>query len=128
MNLLIFTGLTLFLAIGCIEEDYPVRLVFPVLTTSSVSNITTAAAVSGGNITEDGGYDITARGVCWGSSANPSVAFPDSVTVDGVGTGQFTSNITGLVANKTYHVRAYATNSEGTAYGQNITFTTLEEE
>jgi len=124
---IIFTVTILFMASGCIEEDYPVRLVFPVLTTASATNITATSAVSGGNVTSEGGNAVTARGVCWSRSANPSVAFPDSTTVDGNGPGQFTSNIDGLVPDKTYHIRAYATNPEGTAYGQDISFTTAAE-
>ena len=64
---------------------------------------------------------VTARGVCWSTTANPTIA--NSHTTDGSGTGVFTSNITGLTANALYHVRAYATNSTGTAYGEDLTFT-----
>jgi hypothetical protein len=116
------------MTVGCIEEDYPVRLVYPVLTTTAVTSITSTTAVSGGEITDDGGFEITARGVCWSVEPNPSVANkPDSLTVSGTGTGQFTGNLTGLMASKTYHVRAYATNSQATAYGPDLTFTTAPE-
>ena len=124
LSSIFLTVTMLFLAAGCIKEDYPVRLVFPVLTTASASDITASSAVSGGDITSDGGNAVTARGVCWSVFGNPSVAFPDSTTVDGTGIGQFTSSIDGLLANKTYHIRAYATNGEGTAYGQDITIVT----
>ena len=93
------------------------------ITTTQVTNIIATSATSGGNITDDGGFAITAHGVCWSTSASPTVA--DSHTTDGSGTGSFTSIITGLSLNTTYYVRAYATNSEGTAYGDNIEFTTL---
>lgn len=96
----------------------------PVLTTVEVTNITIITAVSGGNITDDNGSTITARGVCWSTSEIPTTS--DSKTTDGSGTGSFTSNITGLNAGMTYYIRAYATNSAGTVYGNQRSFTTLE--
>jgi len=90
--------------------------------TTAATTITNTTATSGGNITADGGATVTARGVCWATTANPTTA--NSKTVDGTGTGSFTSSISGLTANTTYYVRAYATNSAGTAYGTAITFTT----
>ena len=95
-----------------------------VLTTSNVTGITINAATTGGNITSSGGADITARGVCWGTSRNPVVT--GSKTTDGKGTGSFSSSITGLTPNTQYYVRAYATNSVGTAYGNEVSFTTSE--
>jgi collagen type VII alpha len=124
INSVMFAAILTILAAGCIKEDYPVRLVYPVLTTASATTVTTTSAVTGGEITFDGGKAVTARGVCFGSSINPSTAIVDSMTVDGEGDGVFVSNLSGLVPNKTYHVRAYATNPDGTAYGQDITFTT----
>lgn len=100
-------------------------LELPNLTTTAASSITQTTASSGGNISSDGGAVITARGVCWSTSANPTISLP-SKTTDGTGIGAFTSNITGLTANTTYYVRAYATNSQGTAYGNEISFTTLQ--
>jgi uncharacterized protein (TIGR02145 family) len=94
----------------------------PTLTTTSVSGITQTAAVSGGDITNAGGVEVTERGVCWSTHTVPAVA--DSKTNSGTGEGTFTSNITGLTGNTKYYVRAYATNSEGTGYGQELTFTT----
>jgi len=96
--------------------------VAPTVTTTVVSNITATTATSGGNVTDAGGAAVTARGVCWSTSANPTIS--DSHTTDGTGTGIFTSSITGLTPGTTYHVRAYATNSVGTSYGSDITFTT----
>jgi len=95
----------------------------PTIPTTSLSSISTTSAMSGGNIISDGGSTITARGVCWSTSANPTIAL-STKTVDGIGTGSFTSSITGLTLNITYHVRAYATNSVGTTYGNDITFIT----
>ncbi|MGD2085439.1 MAG: SBBP repeat-containing protein [Candidatus Aminicenantes bacterium] len=94
----------------------------PTVITTQVSSVTTTSASGGGNVTSDGGAAVTARGVCWSTSATPTTA--DSHTTNGTGTGIFTSSITGLTPNTTYYVRAYATNSIGTAYGNQITFTT----
>ena len=96
----------------------------PVLTTTSVSNITYKSASSGGNITSIGGSPVTARGVCCGTEANPVVT--GNHTTDGTGSGTFTSNITGLSPTTTYYVRAYATNDDGTAYGNSVNFNTLD--
>ena len=98
--------------------------ILPTLTTTDLSSITSTSATSGGNITNDGGAAITARGVCWGLSQTPTTT--NSKTTDGTGKGNFTSSITGLSANTTYHVRAYATNSLGTGYGEDITLTTTQ--
>lgn len=93
------------------------------ISTAPVTNITLTTATSGGNVLYDGGSPVSARGVCWGTSVNPTVA--GSHTTDGSGTGTFTSSITGLTSSTTYHVRAYATNGNGTYYGQDLSFTTL---
>ena len=95
----------------------------PVVQTNTVDNVTVSAAFCGGNVTTSGGADVTARGVCWSTSQYPSLN--DSHTTDGTGVGLFTSIIYGLSANTTYYVRAYATNSAGTAYGEQRVFTTL---
>ena len=80
-------------------------------------------AVSVGNVASDNGFAVTARGVAWGLSANPTIA--GSHTTDGSGVGSFVSTMTGLSQSTTYHVRAYATNSQGTGYGGDVQFTTL---
>ncbi len=84
--------------------------------------INSTSAKSGGEIISDGGATVTARGVCWSTSPNPTAA--DSKTDDGTGNGSFTSSLTGLTPNTTYYVRAYATNSKGTAYGNQVSFKT----
>ena len=96
----------------------------PIVTTAEVTDITQTTAVSGGNVTDDGGASVTARGVCWSTSQNPTIS--DNHTSDGNGTGSFTSNLTNLTANTTYYVRAYATNENGTSYGEQKSFTTLQ--
>ena len=95
------------------------------VSTSSITNITSATANAGGSITDDGGSIVTARGVCWGTSANPTTAGFN--TVDGIGIGSFTSNITGLDPRTTYYARAYATTNSGTIYGAQVNFTTTPE-
>jgi hypothetical protein len=99
-------------------EDCPAAL-----STVAISNISNTTASSGGAITNDGGAAVTARGVCWSTSSNPTIVL-STKTIDGSGTVSFTSSITGLLAATTYYVRAYATNSVGTAYGNQVVFTT----
>ena len=94
-----------------------------IVTTTAASAIAMTTATAGGNVTSDGGAAVTARGVCWGTTANP--VSTGNHTVDGAGLGVFTSSLTGLIANTTYHIRAYATNATGTSYGSDLTFTTL---
>lgn len=94
----------------------------PTLKTDEVSNTSANSASCGGNVTSDGGYTITSKGVCWDSIANPSVK--DNKTSDGNGIGSFTSNITGLKSNTKYYVRAYATTAQGTSYGNEVYFVT----
>ena len=98
------------------------EITLPVLTTQNVTSITSNSAVCGGNITSNGWSEVTARGVCWSTSPNPTIE--DNKTTDGTGTGSFTSNIAGLAENTTYYVRAYAINQKGTAYGEEKSFTT----
>ncbi len=92
------------------------------LTTAPITNIGSTTAASGGNITP-GGAVVTARGVCWSTDAHPTVDLITK-TSDGTGAGAFVSNITGLLTGTTYFVRAYATNSVGTSYGDELSFTT----
>lgn len=94
----------------------------PVLTTSDISIINQTIASGGGNITSNGGVNITSRGICWSLKSNPTIA--DNKSSDGSGSGTFTSSMTGFIYGKIYYVRAYATNSLGTAYGDRIKFYT----
>jgi len=110
---------------NCNKDDNATKdATLPVLTTAEVTEVTQTTATSGGAITSDGGATITERGVCWSTSQSPTIA--DNKTTDSSGTGSFTSAITGLIANTTYYIRAYATNSKGTGYGSAMLFTTLE--
>ncbi|MEI6554262.1 MAG: fibrobacter succinogenes major paralogous domain-containing protein [Paludibacter sp.] len=97
--------------------------VLPVLTTTAITNITGSTAVSGGNITFDGGTPIIARGVCWSITENPTIM--NDKTSDGNGGGIFTSTPDNLQSGTIYYLRAYATNSAGTSYGSQVTFKTL---
>ena len=105
-----------------LQENVVVK---PMVTTLEIAGLSQTTAVAGGNVTSDGGAEVTARGVCWSTSQEPTVE--GEHTTDGSGTGEYQSNLSGLTANTTYYIRAYATNSEGTAYGEEISFTTLEE-
>lgn len=112
-------------SVRCLLDDAGLNdsiAVIPVVTTKAMSHITTTSADCFGMVTASGGAEVSARGVCWSTSPNPTVS--DSHTNDGDGTGAFSSNITGLSANTTYWVRAYATNCAGTSYGQVKSFTT----
>jgi len=117
---LMITAIVLLLATACKKEEPATK---PSLSTTPASNITTTSAISGGIIADDGGATIISNGVCWGKTENPTIE--GSKTNESVGTGQFVSNLTGLDAGTTYHVRAYATNVVGTSYGADMTFLTL---
>jgi hypothetical protein len=92
----------------------------PTVTTTAVSAITYFTASGGGNVTADGNATVTARGICWDTLPNPDLT--DKYTTNGAGLGTFTSAITNISSATTYYVRAYATNSEGTAYGNEVVF------
>ncbi|MDG1097770.1 MAG: hypothetical protein P8O20_00145, partial [Bacteroidia bacterium] len=119
--IILFTSFT-----SCTKEDLKwdldkvVRL--PKVITISADNIYNTGAVINSEVTEDGGSDVTQRGVCWSTNQNPSIT--DSITNNGNGLGDFNSIISGLTANTTYHLRAYAINSKGTAYSNEINFKT----
>ncbi len=99
----------------------------PTLTTTAATSITSTSAISGGNITVGGTSSVTARGVCWSTESTPTVDLLTKTT-NGTGIGTFTSNITGLTPGIKYYVRAYATNTAGTNYGSEITFTAPDTE
>ena len=101
-----------------------IQLEVPVLTTTAITSITTTTAVSGGNITADNGGAVTERGICWGTTTNPTTS--STKTSDGSGIGSFVSNLTGLQPGTNYYVRSYATNTVGTAYGNEVVFKTLQ--
>ena len=106
------------------SPDTPPAITLPTVITAEVTEITTNSAKSGGEVTNDGGAEVTERGICWSTNANPTIS--DSHVAAGTGTGAFTAVMSGLEINTTYHVRAYAINEKGTAYGLDKDFTTLE--
>ena len=101
---------------------FKLNIIPPTIETAPMTDISANTAICGGEITSSGGVPIIKRGVCWSTSHNPTIT--DNHTSDSVGTGHYTSYITGLTPNTTYYVRAYATNSVCTAYGIENTFTT----
>jgi uncharacterized protein (TIGR02145 family) len=94
----------------------------PTVSTISVTNIATITATSGGNILTDGGNAIVTSGICWSLKQNPSIN--DSITIDKSRNNEYSSSLSGLLPNTTYYLKAYATNSKGTAYGNEISFKT----
>ena len=111
-------------SIRCLKDTFSI-VTIPTLTTTTINAITTISATSGGNISADGGSSISARGVVWSTTANPTINLTTK-TSDGTGTGSFTSSLTNLAPKTTYYVRAYAINSAGTAYGNEISFITSD--
>ena len=96
----------------------------PTAVTGEVTGITAHSASCSGEVTSDGGAEVTERGICWSTDANPTIS--NSHVSAGTGTGTFSAMMSGLSANTTYHVRAYATNEAGTIYGEDKEFTTIE--
>lgn len=104
------------------QQSFKTSPLLPTVSTTEMSEITTTAAVGGGIVISDGGGSISQRGACWSTAENPTIA--DSISINGMGTGAYTSNLSELSASTTYFVRAFATNISGTGYGQQISFTT----
>ena len=105
------------------------NIVLPSITTNVITQITETSAVAGGNVTSDGNASVTERGVVYSTNPNPVITnLYNTIKPCGSGTGSFTCDLTNLQPNTTYYVRAYATNSMGTAYGEEVSFTTEEEE
>jgi len=105
------------------DNVFTIYVSSPFIETSSITSITSKSAKSGGTVTSDGGASVTARGICWNTIGSPTTS--DTCTSNGTGTGGFTSSLSGLTPDTTYYVRAYATNSIGTSYGQQENFTTI---
>jgi len=110
--------LSIFLLFSC-KKDKPTS---PIISTTAVTEISYTTASSGGDVANEGGAPVIAKGICWDTLDNPTIA--KSKTSDGTGTGSFTSSLTQLTPNTKYYVKAYATNSAGTGYGNQISFTT----
>jgi uncharacterized protein (TIGR02145 family) len=110
-------------SIRCVKD--PVQI--PMVITANISEINETTSTSGGNVTNDGGESVTERGVVWSTYDTVSVDYSEGITFDGSGTGSYVSYLTGLIADTTYYVKAYATNSVGTAYGNLVNFKTLDQ-
>ena len=109
---------------GNIKEFQTLGASEPMVTTSEATQISLRSATVGGNVTDNGGSDVVERGICYSTSANPSIS--NKKIICGSGSGEFTCDLTDLEKNTKYYVRAYATNSVGTSYGNEIKFTTLD--
>jgi hypothetical protein len=120
---LVIAILLLFATGSCKKAALSTLPLAPVLTGNTVATMTTATLSN--TAPSDGGAAITQRGVCWSKTSSPTIS--DNKTHDGTGTGSFTSTITGLSSATTYYLRAYATNSVGTAYGEQIIIITVAE-
>ncbi len=118
--LLLGISFVIFITLINCKKDPPKTI--PSVTTSSITNVTSTGAGCGGNVTNDGGAAVTARGVCWSANQNPTIS--ESHTTDGSGSGSYNSTLTNLQPGTTYYVRAYATNSIGTAYGNQVSTST----
>ncbi len=106
-----------------IEPFFLIKSNLPTLTTIEISMVSSTTALGGGLITSDGGASVFERGACWSTSPNPTIE--NSKTLDGRGIGEYNSNLSGLNPNTAYYVRAFAMNSSGIAYGNQVSFTTL---
>jgi len=114
----VILGISIALLVSCKNDPGTI----PVVTTTAITEDSLTTAVSGGTVRKEGGAEVSARGVCWSMNHIPTVE--DEKTTDGTGTGIFTSTLTNLPLNTKYKLRAYATNSFGTAYGELVIFTT----
>jgi uncharacterized protein (TIGR02145 family) len=119
---LIVLGSAFTLVSSCRKDPTPDTIQPPVVVTANIYFVKQGSAFSGGDVTSDGGEAVKERGVCWSTMQNP--ATDDSKTINGIGTGIFTSEITGLTASTGYYLRAYATNSIATGYGNELFFKT----
>ena len=105
---------------------FEIQVDLPTVTTDEVTDITDFSAVSGGNVTADGGGEILSKGIVWSRSKNPTVDL-ETKTDEGTGLGAFSSTMSNLTSGSTYYVRAYATNFAGTGYGEEMEFKTTGE-
>ena len=121
-SLVLFTALFIF---SCADDADPIKktvLSIPSVTTGSVSNISTTGAMVAGNVTSNGNATVTERGICYGLTMSPTI--DDNKMASGTGTGAFSVTLSALTENTKYYIRAYATNSEGVAYGTSESFMT----
>jgi uncharacterized protein (TIGR02145 family) len=126
---IMMTGILVTLATGCKKDDENNNVKDPVqkpeLETIALSGISENAVSYVGLIISNGGAEITACGICWGTDPNPTI--DDNNSTAGTGTSSFSGTIGGLTAGESYYVRVYATNSAGTGYSNEQSFSTLAE-
>lgn len=104
------------------EVSFVTSFPSPTVFTSQVTGISWTSATGGGNVTNDGGAEVTERGICWSTSPNPNIN--NSHNSSGNGIGSFSVEMTGLTSGTTYYVRAYAKNNAKIGYGEDVVFTT----
>lgn len=123
---LTFIGLPLMIAVSCKKDDDAPPPTVPAVTTTPLTNITTSSATTGGTILTNGNAAITQSGIVW-SKTNATPTFIDSVIAGTTSSGSFTTNLTGLDFNTVYYIRAFATNSVGTGYGDVVKLNTAND-
>ena len=109
-------------AYSSIQKTFSTTDGLPTVSTNTVTNVAAASAVCGGSISSDGGYSVSDKGLVWSTSQQPTMS--DNHLSKGNGNAPFTGTMTNLSFSTTYYVRAYATNANGTVYGEQRTFTT----
>ncbi|WP_111710359.1 hypothetical protein [Lutibacter citreus] len=125
MKKIIFLALSILL-LNCSSDNTDERTnSLPTLTTNSITNTTTSKIISGGNISNDGGLEIISRGICWDLNEEPTI--DDNILTNGTGIGEYSIEVQELNSNTEYYIRAFATNSLGTSYGNELRFTTLKD-
>jgi hypothetical protein len=122
ISTLLLLSFVFFIALSCNKK---IASKLPTVTTDAVTNITSNAADCGGNVTNDGGESLLSRGICWSRTSNPTIFINDSVTKLATNVGAYYSMMSNLAPQTKYYVRAYASNSLGVAYGNQISFSTL---
>jgi hypothetical protein len=123
---LIYIGLPLLIALSCKKSDSAPPPTAPAVTTTALTNITTSSATTGGTILTDGNSAITQSGIVW-SKTNATPTLTDSVIAGTTSKGSFTTNLTSLDFNTVYYIRAFATNSVGTGYGDVVKLNTVND-
>ena len=126
MKKILFLTLSLLL-LNCSSDNNEDEAInsLPTLTTNNVTNISSSRIISGGNISNNGGLDVTSRGICWSLNEEPTTN--DNFLINGSGIGEYSVEILNLESNTDYYARAFATNSLGTSYGNELNFTTLKD-
>lgn len=123
---LTFVCLPLLFALSCKKNDSAPPPTVPVMSTTALTNITTSSATTGGTILTNGNAAVTQSGIVM-SRTNATPTLTDSVIAGSTSSGSFTTNLTGLDFNRTYYIRAFATNSVGTGYGDVLTLNTTND-